>query len=223
MAFNMGSQAFSVTKMPAALVRLVNQNLVGHSIMSYGESLAVSCHDGVFCCIWVMKEYGVAESWAKLYDINLPIGLRHIIGFRKNGQVLLSTNDDRLLCYDCETKTSANLIDTESSVTFDGDTFMESLVLVKQGNGALGIARWPKLARSLNLKGIEVAIDASAAIDFAMGKFSVLHHFSNVISDYNFLMAELDIPTISHTYREGNQCADLLANPSVKAMKRRIL
>lgn len=81
-------------------------------------------------------------------------------------------------------------------------------------------ARWPKLARSLNLKGIEVAIDASAAID--MGKFSVLHHFSNVISDCNFLMAELDIPTISHTYREGNQCADLLANLSVKAMKRRI-
>lgn len=79
---------------------------------------------------------------------------------------------------------------------------------------SLGIARWPKLARSLNIKGIGVAIDASAAIDFAMGKFSVLHHFSNVISDWNFLVAELDIPTISHTYREGNQCADLLANLS---------
>ncbi|XP_058208986.1 F-box/kelch-repeat protein At3g23880-like [Rhododendron vialii] len=136
MAFNMVSQAFSVTNMPAALVRLVNQNLVGHSIMSYGESLAVSCHEGVFCCIWVMKEYGVAESWAKLYNINLPIGLKQIIGFRKNGQVLLSTNDHRLLCYDCETKTSANPVDTESSVTFDSDTFMESIVLVKQGNGS---------------------------------------------------------------------------------------
>ncbi|KAG5551864.1 hypothetical protein RHGRI_010088 [Rhododendron griersonianum] len=134
-AFNMGSQAFSVTKMPAALVRLVNRNLVGHSIMSYGESLAVSCRDGGFCCIWVMKEYGVAESWAKLYDINLPIGLEQIIGFRKDGQVLLSTNDHGLLCYDCETKTSANPVDTESSVKFDSDTFMESLVLVKQGNG----------------------------------------------------------------------------------------
>ncbi|KAF7144430.1 hypothetical protein RHSIM_Rhsim04G0065300 [Rhododendron simsii] len=72
MLFNMGSQAFSVMMMPAALV---SQRLLRLAIMSYGESVAVVCcgqPQEASCCIWVMKEYGVAESWSKLYNINPP-------------------------------------------------------------------------------------------------------------------------------------------------------
>ncbi|KAI8558648.1 hypothetical protein RHMOL_Rhmol04G0112900 [Rhododendron molle] len=75
MLFNMGSQAFSVLMIPGALVSEIP---LRQSIMSYGESLAVSCHGrtaGGSSCIWVMKEYGVAESWAKLYNITLPVVL----------------------------------------------------------------------------------------------------------------------------------------------------
>ncbi|KAI8558641.1 hypothetical protein RHMOL_Rhmol04G0112200 [Rhododendron molle] len=132
--FNMGSQAFSVMMMPAALV---SQSLLCLAIMSYGESVAVLCcgqpEEGS-CCIWVMKGYGVAESWAKLYyNINPPGKLYQIVRFRKSGEVLLSMsgNHKQLLCYDCETITLTNTGYTWSSDVFTADTFMESLVLVK--------------------------------------------------------------------------------------------
>ncbi|KAG5551877.1 hypothetical protein RHGRI_010101 [Rhododendron griersonianum] len=133
MLFNMGSQAFSVIMMPAGLV---SQSPLCLTIMSYGESVAVLSYgqpEGGSCCIWVMKEYGVAESWAKLYNVNPPGMLYQIVGFRKNGEVLLSMSDNRklLLCYDCETKTLTNTGYTGSSDSFTAVTFKESLVLVK--------------------------------------------------------------------------------------------
>ncbi|XP_058211477.1 F-box protein At4g22390-like [Rhododendron vialii] len=133
MLFNMGSQAFSVMMMPAALV---SQSPSCLGIMPYGESVAVLYYgqpEEGSCCIWVMKEYGVAESWAKLYNINPPGVLYQMVGFRKNGEVLLSMSDNhrRLRCYDCETKTLTNTGYTSSSDAFAADTFMESLVLVK--------------------------------------------------------------------------------------------
>ncbi|KAG5551866.1 hypothetical protein RHGRI_010090 [Rhododendron griersonianum] len=133
MLFNMGSLAFSQMMMPAALV---SESPLCLSIMSYGESLAVLCYgqpeDGS-CGMWVMKEYGVAESWAKLYNINHPGVLYQIVGFRKNGEVLLLMSDNykQLLCYDYKTKTLTNTGYTGSSDAFTADTFMESLVLVK--------------------------------------------------------------------------------------------
>ena len=39
--------------------------------------------------MWVMKEYGRAESWTKQFDIKFEFGLYHPIGFRKNGEVLV--------------------------------------------------------------------------------------------------------------------------------------
>ncbi|XP_058209006.1 F-box protein At3g07870-like [Rhododendron vialii] len=63
MSFNMGSQAFSQILM---LATLVIKSSLGLSILSYRESLAVLCHGREDSCgMWVMKEYGVAESWAK--------------------------------------------------------------------------------------------------------------------------------------------------------------
>ncbi|KAI8558638.1 hypothetical protein RHMOL_Rhmol04G0111900 [Rhododendron molle] len=133
MLFNMGSQAFSVIMMPADLA---SQSPLCLTIMSYGESVAVLSYgqpEEGSCCIWVMKEYGVAESWAKLYNVNPQGMLYQIVGFRKNGEVLLSMSDNHklLLCYDCETKTLTNTGYTGSSDSFTAVTFKESLVLVK--------------------------------------------------------------------------------------------
>ncbi|KAF7144922.1 hypothetical protein RHSIM_Rhsim04G0065400 [Rhododendron simsii] len=115
--------------MPATLV---SQSPLCLAIMAYRESLAVLCHGQLeegSCCIWVMKEYGVAESWAKLYNITLPGVLYQTIGLRENGKVLLSMceNHKRLHWYDCETKTLTNAGYTGSADAFTADTFMESL------------------------------------------------------------------------------------------------
>ncbi|XP_058211480.1 F-box/kelch-repeat protein At3g23880-like [Rhododendron vialii] len=86
---------------------------------------------GGFCGMWVMKKYGVAESWAKLYTIPLTGVSGRIIGFRENGEFLVSASDKLLLCYDCKTKTWTNTGYSGSSDACTADTFMESLVLAK--------------------------------------------------------------------------------------------
>lgn len=150
MLFNTGSQAFSVMMMPTALV---NHNSARLSITLYGESLALLCRGKLgegSCCLWVMKEYGVAESWAKLYNFNLPEVLK-IIGFRKNGEVLLSTIDNgQLLCYNYETRTLTNTGYHECFDLFAADTFTESLVLLEGGNGSSrGSRRLSRVNRSV--------------------------------------------------------------------------
>ncbi|KAH0981452.1 hypothetical protein GBA52_008629 [Prunus armeniaca] len=40
--------------------------------------------------LWVMKDYGVAESWSKLFIISTQKFVDRPLGFRKNGQVVLS-------------------------------------------------------------------------------------------------------------------------------------
>jgi hypothetical protein len=40
--------------------------------------------------VWVMKEYGRAESWTKQFDIKYVGGSYGPIGFTKNGEVLVN-------------------------------------------------------------------------------------------------------------------------------------
>ncbi|CAL5336673.1 unnamed protein product [Camellia sinensis] len=89
------------------------------------------------CCTWVMKEYGVAESSTKLFSINLPGVLNKTLGFRQNGDVLPSTTNNWLISYDPGTKTMSNTKIKGSSYSFNVDTFMETLILVKEHTNVL--------------------------------------------------------------------------------------
>lgn len=66
-----------------------------------------NAHDSGYFHLWVMKEYGVAESWAKLFTISpqefvarTPPGFTrptmNLFGFRKGGEVVLKwkSSDD---------------------------------------------------------------------------------------------------------------------------------
>ncbi|KAI8011302.1 F-box protein CPR1 [Camellia lanceoleosa] len=82
-SFDMVSEAFSEMMLPPALA---GQRSTCLSIKLFGESLAVFCGAEMgrsSCCIWVMKEYGVAESWTKLFSIILPGVLNKTMGFRR--------------------------------------------------------------------------------------------------------------------------------------------
>jgi hypothetical protein len=67
---------------------------------------------GYSCCIWLMKEYGVIESWIKQCTIDLRDrgGLWETISFR-NKRVLLLTVSRRkkLVLYDLKTNRFLNL------------------------------------------------------------------------------------------------------------------
>ncbi|KAF5950312.1 hypothetical protein HYC85_012305 [Camellia sinensis] len=107
-SFDMVSEAFSKMMLPSALAGRRSKCL---SIKLFGESLAVFCgaEMGRSCCIWVMKEYGVGESWTELFSINLPGILNKTLGFRQNGKVLLSTTNNSLISYHPGTKTMSNI------------------------------------------------------------------------------------------------------------------
>ncbi|KAL7250453.1 hypothetical protein ACSBR1_012462 [Camellia fascicularis] len=136
-SFDMVSEGFSEMMIPPALAGWHPMCL---SIKLFGESLALFCgaETGRYsCCIWVMKEYGVAESWTKLFSINLPGVLNKTLGFRQNGEVLLSTTNNWLISYDPGTKTMSNTGIRGSSYSFNVDTFMETLILVKEHTNVL--------------------------------------------------------------------------------------
>ncbi|KAG5551853.1 hypothetical protein RHGRI_010077 [Rhododendron griersonianum] len=88
MLFNMASESFSEFMLPTTLADEPLTSLL--SIKLFGESLALFCNrrrDGDACCIWVMKEYGVAESWTNLFSSNLLGMPNKALGFRKVQQL----------------------------------------------------------------------------------------------------------------------------------------
>ncbi|VFQ63661.1 unnamed protein product [Cuscuta campestris] len=38
--------------------------------------------------LWMMKEYGVVESWCRLHRIELVEGMGRIVGFRENSELV---------------------------------------------------------------------------------------------------------------------------------------
>ncbi|THG04488.1 hypothetical protein TEA_024482 [Camellia sinensis var. sinensis] len=134
LSFNMGTEAFSEMML---LPTLADQHPSCLSVKLFGESLAVFWSGLIsagFCCIWVIKEYGDVKSWTKLFSINLLDVLDKTLGFRKNGEVLLSTNMNWLLSYHPGTQKMTNTGIVGNSYSFNVDVFMATLVLVKGEN-----------------------------------------------------------------------------------------
>ncbi|KAM7473165.1 hypothetical protein LguiB_020408 [Lonicera macranthoides] len=98
--------------------------------------------------VWVMKDYGVVESWTKQYKIDTEAGLGRLLGVRRNGEVLLTTRSDELVDYDGElllirneelvdydvqTRESMDLITGGINNNFFVDTYQESFALLFEG------------------------------------------------------------------------------------------
>ncbi|RZC82061.1 hypothetical protein C5167_044641 [Papaver somniferum] len=112
---------------------------LGGSLCLFGSHL---CGDGIK--VWEMKEYGVTESWVKLFTINqetISHFFRHLVPlqFVKNGKVLLAydTNVDfHLDLYDLKHQTTINIKahnangDWYAATTF---VYVESLVPLNSG------------------------------------------------------------------------------------------
>ncbi|KAL6130736.1 hypothetical protein ACLB2K_069115 [Fragaria x ananassa] len=116
--FNLTTEVFGEIMIPEALRR------DDCSISRYGESLAL-IKDKLYnlddpancgCDIWVMKEYGVAESWTFLY--NIAMVQVTVYGFKRCGEVVLeemdSANQRRMVSLDPKSKQIKKIIDNES-------------------------------------------------------------------------------------------------------------
>ncbi|XP_059650935.1 F-box/kelch-repeat protein At3g23880-like isoform X2 [Cornus florida] len=137
-SFHMGDEVFGEIKVPDGVDNA--NRLLGDRVDKYQESLSlihiVDTGDKFICCIWVMKEYGMPESWTRLFNINLSgvLGNR-VVGFTRNGEVLFGRKSGHLLAYDPEAKKVTHIHfrgSTGSWVmdSFYADVYTESLVLV---------------------------------------------------------------------------------------------
>ncbi|KAL6225632.1 hypothetical protein ACLB2K_004481 [Fragaria x ananassa] len=124
--FNLSTEEFGEMMGPEPLVQ-------GRcSIARYGDSLAFSEHydNGLRdrgCDIWVMRQYGVAESWIKLFKVYVDPARIH--GFKRCGDVVLekriSFGRSRLTSYNPKNKQYSDLGTVGHSYYFM-DSFIES-------------------------------------------------------------------------------------------------
>jgi hypothetical protein len=143
--FDMGHEMFDELPVPESLERVEHLKM-GVAVVD-GSLALVPCHaiglDGEVASnsVWVMKKYGVAESWTKLFDITVGEGgLVRVLGFKKNGEVLVVTNgyDHQLVCYEPSSGTIWNPHILSPTESFYLDTFVESLALLDVRDGVLG-------------------------------------------------------------------------------------
>lgn len=130
--FGMDNETFSEIMLPSALAMELTMNLF---IKTYRNSLAVINQreiDNKSCNIWVMQEYGVVESWTKMYSIDLVHGMVKVVGFRKNGDILVSMENKELAAYDPKTRDNKELGIKGSVRSFYADSFSETLALLER-------------------------------------------------------------------------------------------
>lgn len=82
--------------------------------------------------IWSLLEYGVKESWIKLFTIGPLMGIEKPLGFWKNESLFLRNNEGQLLLYDPSAQKITNLqVDGRPMQMI---TYVESLISLKGGN-----------------------------------------------------------------------------------------
>ncbi|CAN4087210.1 unnamed protein product [Withania somnifera] len=133
MSFSVADEVFGEIMLPDDLVSEIAMNL---GVTVFEGSLAVVKYErgldgGGSCEVWVMKSYGVVESWNRLYRINLVAGMEKVVGFRNNREVLFSTRRNELVSYDPSSGQTKDLGIRGSSRSFYVQNYVESLVLLK--------------------------------------------------------------------------------------------
>ena len=138
LSFDLGDEVFRIIPVPNGAFRPTGYVLT--SVI--GGSLSLLCHDSLkdtkqCCSIWVMKEYGVVDSWTKQLTVDYKEGL--LLGLQKNGNILVETELPVLIhceisSYDPKSKQSKNLGIFGRPFSFCVENYMENLVLLDKPN-----------------------------------------------------------------------------------------
>nr|XP_023896923.1 putative F-box protein At3g16210 [Quercus suber]POE55373.1 putative f-box protein [Quercus suber] len=135
LVFDFGDEVFSEILPPEPVG---HTGMMSAFVSVYKDSIALCQKDykGLLH-IWVMKEYGVQPSWTKV--LSLPISnqcfvfdsedIPRVIGFRRNGEVVLKSHEGQLVSQDLESKEIKDLRIIGYKNTFV-DPYVESLVLL---------------------------------------------------------------------------------------------
>ena len=92
------------------------------------ESLVLSKSEQGLCLIWVMKEYGVAESWVNCFKIDMNYG--RFLYLQGNGRLFFTMEKQGVKVYDVESQEIEELARSYNGHIFFVDTFVETLALL---------------------------------------------------------------------------------------------
>ncbi|KAG2695684.1 hypothetical protein I3760_07G024000 [Carya illinoinensis] len=84
--------------------------------------------------IWLLNEYGVTESWTKLFRVGPLTGVIRPLEYWMNDIIFWEKDDEQLALYDPSTKEMTNLQIEGESLSFQVITYMESLVSISGAN-----------------------------------------------------------------------------------------
>ncbi|XP_050217361.1 F-box protein CPR1-like [Mercurialis annua] len=131
--FDVGKEVFREIMLP---VSLVNAHALELFVMGFREKTIAVVYRDLFCLyeshIWVMKEYGVAESWVKVITVGKPsLGMPFVKGFTNNEKVVVEFGK-QIVLVDLKSQQIETLVD-ENTVEFSSvDAIVESLVLLDE-------------------------------------------------------------------------------------------
>nr|XP_017245830.1 PREDICTED: F-box protein CPR30-like [Daucus carota subsp. sativus] len=130
-SFDMSKEVFNKLMFPNSIANYTRKL----SITVLGDSLAalefMNWKRGQRSyCVSVMKEYGVSESWTKLFTVKIPYWLENVT-FREDGRIILPLNNNKLAFCDPESYDIKDLDNAGDFATYGIFTYTESLVLLK--------------------------------------------------------------------------------------------
>ncbi|MCD7455568.1 hypothetical protein HAX54_028689 [Datura stramonium] len=135
LAFDLSDEIFVELQLPDHMV--FGPPPIEMNTAEFGESLAIyhyNSHPWTWTCsIWVMKEYGVVESWNKEFNVPLDPKPGMVLGFRNEGEILLTSSTGQLVSYNPRTHEDIDfgIIGTKNS--FFIGSYEESLILLNEG------------------------------------------------------------------------------------------
>lgn len=135
LVFDVGSEVFREVKLPE---KLVGECPLDLAVVAYRDSISVVQYDnrGLYTCkgftVWVMKQYGVEESWSKLLTGSLNGGVSTVLGFRSSGEVVVGKWDGKLVS--CQPGRIKKMGIRGGKDSFYLGSYAESLILLDGGN-----------------------------------------------------------------------------------------
>jgi F-box interacting protein len=137
--FHMCDEKFRVMKFPNVLNNILQSDLISLVVLDGLLSLIELNNWGQGdCCVWLMKEYGVPESWTKQYAINLGDWewlFQKFVSFRNKSEFLVVTSNQELALYNLKTRRYVFLGIRKTKLSLlIMKTCIESLVLLGEFN-----------------------------------------------------------------------------------------
>ncbi|OMO91946.1 hypothetical protein CCACVL1_06944 [Corchorus capsularis] len=138
MGFHMGDEVFNMIRLPEAECFNYDNNLGEVYLTMYPEASSIAVmHKDDFsgqCHVWVMKEYGVEETWTKLLSFGKWGEVPEVAAFRKDGGLIVKTFKGEMVSYYPERSEAKKLGIGGEFEYFIVVRHMESLVLHDIGN-----------------------------------------------------------------------------------------